>query len=155
MSRAIAWALQRPAANGGQFLAVNIGSEEWNYQVKDLARAVAAAVPGTRVSINTSAVPDKRSYKVDFSLFKKLAPRATPRLTLEQSITRLRDGLTAMGFADKDFRNSPYVRLKMLERHIAAGRLAADLRWLPLPNRDGITDEISPNQSRWRLYDRA
>jgi nucleoside-diphosphate-sugar epimerase len=145
MSRAVAWAIQRPAANGGQFLAINIGSEEWNYQVEELARAVATAVPGTGVSINASAVPDKRSYKVDFSLFKKLAPQATPRLTLAQSITRLREGLTAMGFADQDFRNSPYVRLKMLERHIAAGRLMADLRWLRLPSRDGSADEISPN----------
>jgi nucleoside-diphosphate-sugar epimerase len=130
MSRAIAWAVRRPPSNGGQFLAVNIGGEEWNYQVKDLANAVAAAVPGTQVSINPSAVPDKRSYKVDFSLFRELAPQAIPQLTLAQSIERLRDGLTAMGFADKDFRNSPYVRLKTLERHIAAGRLTPDLRWL-------------------------
>ena len=34
-----------------------------------------------------------------------------------------------MGFADKDFRNSPYMRLKTLERHMAAGRLGPDLRW--------------------------
>jgi len=37
-----------------------------------------------------------------------------------------------MGFADRDFRNSPFIRLKMLEGHIAAGRLNADLRWLNL-----------------------
>jgi len=34
-----------------------------------------------------------------------------------------------MGFADRDFRNSQQVRLKVLERHIAAGRLMPDLRW--------------------------
>jgi nucleoside-diphosphate-sugar epimerase len=145
MARAIAWALERPASNGGQFLAINVGREEWNFQVKDLAEAVAAAVPGTHVSINTSAVPDKRSYKVDFSLFKQLAPEATPQLTLEQSIARLRDGLTAMGFADKDFRNSPYIRLKMLERHIDAGRLAPDLRWRRAPECQGSTHEVSFN----------
>jgi hypothetical protein len=36
-----------------------------------------------------------------------------------------------MGFADKNFRNSPYMRLKTLERHMAAGRLGVDLRWTP------------------------
>jgi nucleoside-diphosphate-sugar epimerase len=143
MARAVAWAAQRPPANGGQFLAVNIGSEEWNYQVADLAKGVAAAVPCTQVSINTSAGPDKRSYKVDFSLFKQLAPEATPRLTLSQSIARFRDGLTAMGFGDKNFRNSPYIRLKMLEHHIAVGRLAADLRWRRSADRAGNTYEIS------------
>jgi nucleoside-diphosphate-sugar epimerase len=129
MSRAIAWAIERPASAGGPFLAVNTGSEAANYQVKELAAAVAEAVPGATVSINTCAPPDKRSYKVDFSLFKSLAPEHTPKVTLQQSIARLRDGLMEMGFADANFRNSPYMRLKMLERHIAAGRLGPDLRW--------------------------
>ena len=129
MSRAIAWAVKRPASNGGALLSVNVGHDAWNYQVKDLAEAVAAMIPGTRVSINTSAPPDKRSYKVDFALFKELAPDHIPQVTLEGSIARLRDGLTGMGFADKDFRNSQYMRLKTLERLIASGRLAPDLRW--------------------------
>jgi nucleoside-diphosphate-sugar epimerase len=129
MSRAIAWAVRRPAAKGGQFLAVNIGCDKWNYQIKDLAQAVAAAVPGTKVSINKDAPPDKRSYKVDFSLFKLLAPDHIPQLSVEQSIARLRDGLTTMGFTNKNFRNSAYMRLKMLERHIAEGRLNTELRW--------------------------
>jgi hypothetical protein len=82
------------------------------------------------VSINTAAPPDKRSYKVDFSLFNELAPGHVPQLSLEESIRRLHAGLTSMGFVDTDFRNSPYMRLKALERHIAAGRLGSDLRWI-------------------------
>jgi nucleoside-diphosphate-sugar epimerase len=131
MSRAIAWAIARPASEGGQYLAINIGRDEWNYQVKELAQAVAEVVPGTKVTVNTAAPPDKRSYKVDFSLFKAIAPKHIPKLTLGQSIARLRDGLKAMGFADRDFRNSAYIRLKTLEHHIAAGRLGSDLRWAP------------------------
>jgi nucleoside-diphosphate-sugar epimerase len=129
MARAIAWAITRPTANGGHFLAVNVGRDDWNYQIKDLAQAVAAAVPDTKVSINKDALPDKRSYKVDFSLFRRLAPEHMPQLSLEQSITGLRDGLTAMCFGDRNFRNSQYMRLKMLERHLAAGRLSPELRW--------------------------
>jgi nucleoside-diphosphate-sugar epimerase len=129
MARAIFWAIGRDRENGGKFLAVNAGSDDSNYQVRQLAGAVARQVPGTKVSINTDAPPDKRSYKVDFSLFRSLAPAHVPRISLDQSITRLREGLTRMGFADKDFRNSPYMRLKTLERHMAAGRLGADLRW--------------------------
>ncbi len=131
MARAISWAIVRKPENGGKFLAVNAGRDESNYQVRELAEAVARQAPGTTVSINTKAPPDKRSYKVDFGLFRALAPDFLPQVSLDQSIARLRDGLTAMGFADKDFRNSPYMRLKTLERHMAAGRLGADLRWLP------------------------
>jgi nucleoside-diphosphate-sugar epimerase len=130
MARAISWAIVRKRENGGKFLAVNAGRDESNYQVKDLAEAVARQVAGTTVSINTSAPPDNRSYRVDFALFRSLAPDFIPQVSLDQSIVRLRDGLVAMGFADKDFRNSPYMRLKTLERHMAAGRLGADLRWL-------------------------
>jgi nucleoside-diphosphate-sugar epimerase len=132
MARAISWAIVRTPENGGKFLAVNAGRNEGNYQVRELAEAVARQVPGTRVSINTNAPPDKRSYKVDFTLFKELAPDFVPQIILDESIRRLRDGLTTMGFVDKDFRNSPYARLKTLERHMAAGSLGADLRWLPL-----------------------
>jgi nucleoside-diphosphate-sugar epimerase len=130
MARAIEWAVVRPAANGGKLLSVNAGIDVWNYQVRDLAAAVARAIPGTKVSINTDAPPDKRSYKVDFTLFSTLAPKHVPQVTLEQSIERLRDGLVGMGFADKDFRNSQYMRLKTLERLMASGRLAPDLRWV-------------------------
>jgi nucleoside-diphosphate-sugar epimerase len=129
MARAISWAIRRRRENGGDFLAVNAGRDESNYQVRDLAEAVARHVPGATVSINTNAPPDKRSYRVDFALFRSLAPDSIPQVTLDQSIERLRDGLTGMGFKDKDFRSSPYMRLKTLESHMAAGRLGSDLRW--------------------------
>ena len=129
MARAIDWGITRKAENGGAYLTVNAGSDSWNYQVRDLAEAVAAAVPGTAVSINKAAPPDKRSYRVDFSLFQSLAPTFVPQVTLAQSIAGLKDGLTAMGFADTNFRNSQNIRLKVLEAHLAAGRLKQDLRW--------------------------
>lgn len=131
MARAIEWALLRtPATTGGAFLAVNVGSDQWNYQVKDLAEAVAKAVPGTSVSINLSAPPDKRSYRVDFALYRKVAPAHQPQVTLEQAIQELKEGLSGMRFDDKDFRSSQFMRLKVLERHISEGRLGDDLRWI-------------------------
>jgi nucleoside-diphosphate-sugar epimerase len=129
MSRAIHWAVNRKASNGGQLLSVNAGRDEGNYQVSELANAVARHVPGTKVSINTNAPPDKRSYRVDFSLFKSLAPDFIPQVTLDQSIDRLSKGLSKMRFADKEFRNSTFMRLKVLEKHMAEGRLSDELRW--------------------------
>ena len=129
MARAIEWAIARKPATGGACLAVNAGSDQWNYQVRELAEAVAAEVPGTAVSINTDAPPDRRSYRVDFALFRQLAPAHQPQVTLASSIRRLRAGLTEMGFADADFRNSRFMRLKVLDGHIGAGRLSTDLRW--------------------------
>ena len=70
MARAIDWGITRSADDCGRFLALNVGSNDRNYQVKDLANAVAEAVSGTKVSINKAAQPDTRSYQVDFSLFR-------------------------------------------------------------------------------------
>ncbi len=60
MGRAIDFGISRNATKGGNFLVVNTGSNSWNYQVVELARAVAEVVPGVRVSVNPDAQPDKR-----------------------------------------------------------------------------------------------
>jgi nucleoside-diphosphate-sugar epimerase len=130
MARAIEWASTRTAENGGRFLTVNTGSDTWNYQVKDLAEAVAEALPGTEISINRNAQPDNRSYRVNFSLFKSLAPQHIPLETLAGSIAALRDGLREIGFNDPNFRNSQCIRLRVLEKHMNEGRLTEDLRWV-------------------------
>lgn len=129
MARAIDWAIQRSADNGGRILRVNTGSNERNHQVRDLAAAVADALPGTEVSINTEAPVDSRSYQVDFSLFTSLAPQHQPQMTLSKSISGLVEGLKGMSFSDSQFRTSPLVRLRVLQGHIDSGRLSEDLRW--------------------------
>jgi nucleoside-diphosphate-sugar epimerase len=128
MARAVEWAVSRPAAQGGAMLVVNVGSDDWNFQVSDLARAVVSQVSGSTLSINQAAPPDRRSYRVDFSLFRSLAPDHLPVATLAGTIGRLRDGLTAMGFRDPRFREGRYTRLHVLAEHAAAGRIGPDIR---------------------------
>jgi nucleoside-diphosphate-sugar epimerase len=130
MALAISWAVQRERAQGGAFLAVNVGRNECNYQVKDLARAVAEQMPGTEVRINADAAPDKRSYRVDFSRWKELAPGHLPRLSLGDSIRGLVSGLRAMNFGDASFRESQLMRLRALNAHKASGRLDERLAWV-------------------------
>ena len=130
MARAIDWAIDRAADVGGRYLAVNAGSDDRNYQVKDLANAVAKSVPGTDVSINTSAPVDSRSYKVDFGLYRSLAPDHQPIVTLDQSIQNLIAGLKRMNFKDADFRSSGLMRLRVLQDHIDSQRLNKTLQWV-------------------------
>jgi nucleoside-diphosphate-sugar epimerase len=129
MSRAIDWAVGRRASQGGEFLAVNIGSDEWNYQVRDLAQAVAEVIPDVEISINKDAQPDKRSYRVNFDLFKQLAPDHQPKVDLMTTIRELKEGLEGMGFKDGDFRNSPFMRLKVLTHLRNRNLLNERLEW--------------------------
>jgi nucleoside-diphosphate-sugar epimerase len=136
MARAIEWAIGRQVDHGGRVLSVNVGSDGWNLQVRDIAEAVAREVAGTRVSINAAALPDRRSYRVDFGLFRQLAPQHQPRIGLTEAVRGLRDGLAAIGFADADFREGRCMRLKVLDALRSRGALGADLRRLaPEPER--------------------
>jgi len=127
MARAIDWAVTRDLTNGGPHVSVNVGTDEWNYQVKDLAESVAKVIPGVDVSINKDAQPDKRSYRVNFNLFKTLAPDHQPQVDVLTSIRGLKEGLEKMGFRDQAFRESNYMRLKLLtglrEKRILNDRL--------------------------------
>ncbi len=129
MARAIDWAVQREADNGGRVLSVNTGSNQRNHQVRDLAEAVAQAIPGTTVSINEKAAVDSRSYRVDFSHFERLAPGYQPQMTLRDSIHGLIVGLAKMNFVDANFRNSSLIRLRVLQDHVDQGRVTESLEW--------------------------
>jgi nucleoside-diphosphate-sugar epimerase len=129
MARAIDWAIQREVTAGGPFLMANVGCDQWNYQVKDLAEAVARAIPGVEVSINKNAQPDKRSYRVSFEQFTELAPGYTPQVNLITAIAELKDGLSAIDFNDQNFRDSKFIRLSTLMRLKKQGLLTDNLEW--------------------------
>jgi nucleoside-diphosphate-sugar epimerase len=129
MARAIDWAVLRKPENGGNFLAVNTGTNEWNYQVKELAEVVAEVVDGCKVTVNPDAPPDKRSYKVNFDLFKTLAPNHQPVFQLKPTIRILVENLTEMSFNDANFRKSSLMRLNVISNLIQQNELDNNLTW--------------------------
>jgi hypothetical protein len=98
--------------------------------VRELAEAVSSVIPGVSVSINKDAQPDKRSYKVNFDLFKKLAPDHQPTMSLVDSVKELKNGFDSMGFKDGEFRDSRFMRLKALTDLQDRGLLDQRLRWI-------------------------
>lgn len=129
MAIAIEWGIGREASNGGKFLTVNTGTSSWNYQVKDLALAVSKVVPGCKVTIKQDAPPDKRSYRVNFDLYKKLAPNHQPKHDLNVTIQELYDSISGMQLSDANFRNSNFMRLKILAGLREKGHLDENLSW--------------------------
>lgn len=130
MARAIVWALGRDSVGENNYLAVNVGDDSANYQVKDLAEAVAEVITGTHVNINCESPSDNRSYRVDFSLFKRLAPLHQPKVSLMESIEELVIGLESINFRDENFRSSDFMRLRVLEKHVNERRVDSNLFWL-------------------------
>jgi nucleoside-diphosphate-sugar epimerase len=129
MARAFEWGVIREVAAGGPGLVINVGTNASNYQVRELAEAVQKLIPGLEVTINKDAPADKRSYRVSFDLYTKLAPNHLPQVSLANSIGHLRDGLQAMRFSDAEFRSSDLIRLKALTRLREQGQLTQSLTW--------------------------
>jgi nucleoside-diphosphate-sugar epimerase len=130
MARAIEWGIIRQKSSGGNFLAVNTGTNEWNNQIKPLADAVAKEIPGIKVTINPDAPPDKRSYMVNFDLYKKLAPNHQPIFDLTTTIREIRDNLITMKFNDTNFRESTLIRLRVLDKLQQENLLNRNLEWI-------------------------
>ncbi|WP_339925365.1 SDR family oxidoreductase [uncultured Cyclobacterium sp.] len=129
MARAMEWASTRKITNGGSFTAVNIGTNVWNHQVKTMALAVQQLIPNINVTINKDAPADKRSYKVNFEKFEKMAPNHQPQYDLEKAIKDLESGLKNIGFSNQEFRNSNLIRLKVLNDFQEEGLLNESLNW--------------------------
>ncbi len=128
MARAIRWSHGRTNLEGGNFLVINTGSNEWNYIVKELAFKIQTFLPRIKVSINKNAQPDKRSYKVDFALYEKLAPNHQPVYNLESSIENLISGLKGIDFQISNFRNSEFMRLNIINQLSNDGLIDEKLR---------------------------
>jgi nucleoside-diphosphate-sugar epimerase len=127
MCKAIVWAKDRHTDQN--FLALNIGFESWNYRIKDLAVAVSKNLKGVEVRVNPNAAPDQRSYRVDFSLYKKLAPLNQNSKSLDTTIGELIDNIRSSAFRSEDFRKSHLIRLNTLKNLRDRGRIDASLYW--------------------------
>ena len=130
MALAMDWAISRPASNGGNFLAVNTGSNAWNTNILSLAEATAQVIPGVKISVNPDAPPDKRSYRANFDLFKKLAPHHQPREDLLSTVEDIKNNLVQMNFNDFNYRESQLIRLKVIGRLQENGLLNQNLEWV-------------------------
>lgn len=130
MARAMSWAIHRDILSGGKYLVINVGSNIWNYQVKEIAQYVKEQFPDIEIEINPNAPPDKRSYRVNFNLFHLLAPDAVPIVTIQQTIADLVNDLNIIGFNNKNFRQSSLMRLNMLNTLKANNLIDNNMNWI-------------------------
>lgn len=128
MARAIDWALKYETKSN--YLVMNCGYNQSNYSVSELAKLVSGG-DLQKIKVNVNAEPDKRSYRVDFSLFEKLSGFSSPLLDMQQSITNLSKHFLTLA-ETYDGGSQVYERFKRLttlKKQIDAGLLDDDLFW--------------------------
>jgi nucleoside-diphosphate-sugar epimerase len=107
--------------------AFNVGTEDNNVTVAEIAAEVVEAVPGSTLLITGETGADPRSYRVDFSRVRSALPGYAARWTVKAGALELIDayrkhGLTREGFEQR------FTRLAWLSRRRAAGTVDETLR---------------------------
>jgi nucleoside-diphosphate-sugar epimerase len=118
-------ALEAPT-NAIHCAAYNVGSESNNLTVAEIAQSVVDVVPGAKLLITGKTGADPRSYRVDFSAFRRSlgfeAAWTVPDGAAELYTEYISAGLTADDFAKK------FTRLPHLEALRASGVLDQSMR---------------------------
>ena len=109
--------------------AFNIGRNDQNYRIRDIAQIVKETVPGCEIAFADDAGPDKRNYRADFSKVAELLPEFQPQWDARKGAKQLLDAYRAIGLELTDFEGPRYRRIDQIKQLMSAGELGPDLRW--------------------------
>jgi nucleoside-diphosphate-sugar epimerase len=109
--------------------AFNVGRNDENYQVRELAEIVRETVGDCELEYAASGGPDPRSYRVDFTRFAEAFPDAGLRWTARDGAREVLDAYREVNLTLEDFEGDRYVRLKHLRLLLDRGELDTELRW--------------------------
>jgi nucleoside-diphosphate-sugar epimerase len=108
--------------------AFNVGRDQDNVQVRQIAEMVRDAVPGSELSFAAGAGPDLRNYRVDFSKLDDTFPQLKLRWTVRDGVNELLEAYTRYGLTLDDFNSSRFVRLRRIQELLSGGLIDEMLR---------------------------
>lgn len=121
--RAFLLGLSAPAESiNGAIL--NVGADDQNYRVIEVARAVSEAVPHSTLTVADGAGKDKRSYRTRFGRIRVVLPEFTCEYDLRAGIQDLLQNFRRIGLTS----TVDLVRLAHLKKLMATHRVDASLR---------------------------
>ena len=105
----------------------NVGSNDNNYQVKEVAEIVAEVFPGCQLTFG-SLDSDNRSYRVNFDKINAVLGYTTDWDVLAGA-TQLRNVFERIQMPDDIFNHRAFTRLKMLKHLIETSQIDAEFFW--------------------------
>jgi len=113
--------------------AFNVGKNDQNYRIRDIAQIVKETVPGCEIAFADDAGPDKRNYRADFSKVARVLPEFQPQWDARKGAKQLYDAYRAIGLVLADFEGPRYRRIDQIKALMGSGNLGADLFWVKEP----------------------
>lgn len=106
----------------------NVGSNEQNYQVRDIAETVAAAFPGCTTEFGAPDA-DNRSYRVNFDKIHAELPGFSCDWDAASGAEQLSQIFSSIDLDPETFTGRGHTRLKQLEYLLKTKQIDAELLW--------------------------
>jgi len=108
----------------------NVGRNDENFRIRELADIVSDVVPGCKVEYAPDGGPDLRCYRVSFDKINRLIPAFRPQWTARKGAQELYDAYRSVGLTAADMEQGRYVRIREIQRLQQAGKLDNNLHWI-------------------------
>jgi nucleoside-diphosphate-sugar epimerase len=109
--------------------AFNVGRNDDNYQIRELAEIVQETVPGCRLEYAADAGPDKRCYRVDCSKIARTLPEFQPQWNARRGAEELYAAYHRVGLTLAEFEGPKYQRVAHIRDLLQRDALDSSLRW--------------------------
>lgn len=109
----------------------NVGSNEQNYQVRQIAEIVADVFPGCELTFGPGS--DNRSYRVNFDKISTQLPGFACEWNAERGARQLLNVFEAIDMSEAMFNAPPFTRLKRLQQLLETKQLNPDFYWSTPP----------------------
>ena len=109
--------------------AFNVGRNEDNFRIREIAKIVADTVPDCDLSYADDAGPDKRNYRVDSSKILRVLPEFKPQWSAAKGAQELYENYKKIGLTLEEFEGIKFQRIAHIRHLISSGKLNNSLRW--------------------------
>lgn len=108
--------------------ALNVGSDDQNYRVREIAEIVASEFPGCELSFGPPG-PDNRSYRVSFAKIREVLPGFECDWDARAGVVQMRRVFEAVELDEDTFFGRGHTRLKQIEHLMKTGQVDQHLFW--------------------------
>lgn len=109
-------------------LVVNVGSDENNYSVREIAETAAREFPGCELTFGEPN-PDQRSYRVAFGRIRRVFPEFRAEWDVAAGAAQLHRVFESIAMEPETFYGRGHTRLKQIEHLLKTGQVDDQLFW--------------------------
>jgi nucleoside-diphosphate-sugar epimerase len=110
--------------------AFNVGRNEDNFRIREIADIVAETVPDCKIEYAPDASPDLRNYRVDSSKILNTLPDFKPEWNVRKGAKELYETYKSIGLTLEEFEGPKYQRIGHIKYLLSLSKIDTNLRWL-------------------------